>query len=323
MKRASSDAHAPLDFIESMECLAVTKLPDGPEWTYEIKLDGFRLEAVKAEGKVTLYSRRGNVLNQKFPYIAAALDGVPDGTIIDGELVALDEEGRSVFNLLQNYRSAESQIHFYAFDLLVHKGKDLTTLPLSERREMLEKMLRTDDHIGLSVVSNKSDEMLAFVREHGLEGVVAKRRDSIYQPGKRSGLWAKHRINLGQEFVIGGYTPGSNGFDAIIIGFYRGDDLIYAGRVRAGFVPASRREVFAQIKDLKTTVCPFSNLPEMAAGRWGQGLTAAKMKECVWLKPSAVARVDFLEWTGADHLRHTKFIAMRDDKDPRKVVKET
>ncbi|CAN5410401.1 hypothetical protein BH10ACI4_BH10ACI4_06390 [soil metagenome] len=306
-----------------MECLAVTKLPDGPEWTYEIKLDGFRMEAVKTDGKVTLYSRRGNVLNQKFPYIAAALDGIPDGTIIDGELVALDEEGRSVFNLLQNYRSAESQIHFYAFDLLVHKGKDLTSLPLSERRKLLEKMLHTDGHIGLSVVSNKSDEMLAFVREHGLEGVVAKRRDSIYQPGKRSGLWAKHRINLGQEFVIGGYTPGSNGFDAIIIGFYRGDDLIYAGRVRAGFVPASRREVFAQIKDLKITVCPFSNLPDAAAGRWGQGLTAAKMKECVWLQPSAVARIDFLEWTGADHLRHTKFVAMRDDKDPRKVVKET
>ena len=137
MKRASSDAHAPLEFIESMECLAVTTLPDGPEWTYEIKLDGFRLEAVKDDGKVTLYSRRGNVLNQKFPYIAAALSGIPDGTIIDGELVALDEEGRSVFNLLQNYRSAESQIHFYAFDLLVHKGKGLTSLPLSERRKML------------------------------------------------------------------------------------------------------------------------------------------------------------------------------------------
>ena len=149
--------------------------------------------------------------------------------------------------------------------------------------------------IGLSVVSNKSDEMLTFVREHGVEGVVAKRRVSIYQPGKRSGLWAKHRINLGQEFVIGGYTPGSNGFDAIIIGFYRGDDLIYAGRVRAGFVPASRQEVFAQITDLKTTVCPFSNLPETAAGRRGQGLMAANMNECVWLQPSAVARVDFLE----------------------------
>ena len=173
MKRASSDAHAPLEFIESMECLAVTKLPDGPEWTYEIKLDGFRLEAVKTDGKVTLYSRRGNVLNQKFPYIAAALSGIPEGTIIDGELVALDQEGRSVFNLLQNYRSAESQIHFYAFDLLVHKGQDLTSLPLSERRKRLEKMLRTDDHISLSVMSNKSDEMLAFVREHGLEGVVA------------------------------------------------------------------------------------------------------------------------------------------------------
>ncbi len=218
MKRASSDAHAPLDFIESMECLAVTKLPDGPEWTYEIKLDGFRLEAVKTDGKVTLYSRRGKMLNQKFPYIAAALSGIPEGTIIDGELVALDEEGRSVFNLLQNYRSAESQIHFYAFDLLVHKGKDLTSLPLSERRKLLEKMLHTDGHIGLSVVSNKSDEMLAFVREHGLEGVVAKRRDSFYQPGKRSAygqstasIWGRNSWSGGTRLAATASMQSSSG----------------------------------------------------------------------------------------------------------------
>jgi ATP-dependent DNA ligase len=161
------------------------------------------------------------------------------------------------------------------------------------------------------------------VREHGLEGLVAKRIDGIYQPGKRTGLWAKHRINLGQEFVIGGYTKGTQGFDALIIGFYRDKEFVYAARVRAGFVPATRREVFAQIKDLKTEQCPFANLPETGAGRWGQGLTAEKMKECVWLQPEAVARFDFLEWTGADHLRHTKFVAMRDDKDPKKVVRET
>jgi DNA ligase D-like protein (predicted ligase) len=323
LKRASSDVHAPLHFVDSMECLASPTLPDGPEWTYEIKLDGFRLEAVKTKGAVTLYSRRGNVLNQKFPYIAAALGGIPDETVIDGEIVALDDKGRSVFNLLQNYRSAESQIHFYAFDLLIHKGADLTSQPLSERREHLARLFPTNDRVSLSVVSNELDKMLAFARENGLEGVVAKRRDSLYQPGKRTGMWVKHRINLGQEFVIGGYTPSSNGFDAIIIGFYRGADLIYAGRVRAGFVPASRREVFAQIKALTTLTCPFSNLPEKAAGRWGQGLTATKMKECVWLRPCAIARVDFLEWTGADHLRHTRFVAMRDDKDPLTVVRET
>ena len=311
-------------FIESMECLAVGELPEGPEWTYEIKLDGFRLEAVKQGAEVILYSRRGNILNRKFPYIAEALKSLPDSTVIDGELVALDDEGRSVFNLLQNFRSAESQIHYYGFDVLTLEGKDLTQLPLAERRAILGKVLPVNSHISLSVVSHTgSGEMLRFARENGLEGVVAKRADSVYQPGKRTGLWTKHRLNLGQEFVIGGYTRGTHGFDALIVGFYRGKDLLYAARVRAGFVPATRRTVFAQIKGFETKTCPFANLPEKAEGRWGQGLTAAKMKDCVWLKPTSVARFDFLEWTGADHLRHTKFIAMRDDKDPKKVVRET
>lgn len=311
-------------FIETMDCLAVPRVPEGPEWTYEIKLDGFRVEAVKEDGKVILYSRRGNILNAKFPYIATALKELPADTILDGELVALDGKGRSVFNLLQNFRSAEAQIHYYAFDILTLKGKDLTQLPLAERRQILSKTIAVNDHVSLSAVSpGPASDILSFVMTHGLEGVVAKRADSVYEPGKRTGLWSKHRINLGQEFVIGGYTPGTHGIDALIIGFYRGKDLIYVARVRAGFVPATRRETFAKIKHLKTSTCPFANLPETTAGRWGQGLTAAKMKDCVWLHPEAVARVDFLEWTGADHLRHTKFVALRDDKDPRKVVKET
>jgi ATP-dependent DNA ligase len=145
----------------------------------------------------------------------------------------------------------------------------------------------------------------------------------VYQPGQRTGLWSKYRINLGQEFVIGGYTPGTHGLDSLVVGFYQGKEFRYAARVRAGFVPATRREVFEKTKGLTTSKCPFVNLPEKQTGRWGQGLTAEKMKECVWLRPEAVARIDFLEWTGADHLRHTKFVALRDDKDPRKVVRET
>jgi DNA ligase D-like protein (predicted ligase) len=311
-------------FIESMECLPVTKLPDGPAWTYEIKLDGFRLEAVKNSGETTLYSRRKNVLNRKFPYIATALKDLPDATVIDGELVALDADGRSDFNLLQNFRSAEKQIHYYVFDILIHRGKRLTELPLSERRSILAKVLKPNNHITLSAVEHRSAaHMLKFVTQHGLEGVIAKRSDTVYEAGKRTGSWSKHRINLGQEFVIGGYTPGTQGFDALIVGFYRGKELIYAARVRAGFVPATRHEVFAEIKHLKSAKCPFVNLPELGDGRWGQGLTAEKMKTCVWLKPQAVVRIDFLEWTGADHLRHTKFVAMRDDKDPRKILRET
>jgi bifunctional non-homologous end joining protein LigD len=311
-------------FLECMECLPVPRVPEGPQWSFEFKLDGYRLEAVKSTGKITLYSRRQNVLNTKFPHISAALKGLPDETVIDGELVALASDGRPNFNLLQNYRSAESHIIYYVFDVMTLEGRDLTQLPFSERREVLRSILPTNEHLGISIaVQMTAQEMIALVREQGIEGIVAKRTDSIYQPGKRTGSWTKHRISLGQEFVIGGYVPSNLGVDSLVIGFYRGSDLIYAGRVRAGFVPATRRQVFEQIKHLKTDRCPFANLPEKTAGRWGQGLTAEKMKECVWLKPEAVARIEFLEWTDANHLRHTKFIALRDDKDPRKVVRET
>src|SRR6202034_1893600 len=117
-------------FIETMDCLPLSTVPQGPEWTYEIKLDGYRLEAVKTRGKVTVYSRRRNILNRKFGYIAEALEDLPDETVVDGELVAMDEHGHANFNLLQNFKSAESKIHYYAFDVLMHKGKLLLERPL-------------------------------------------------------------------------------------------------------------------------------------------------------------------------------------------------
>jgi DNA ligase D-like protein (predicted ligase) len=314
----------PGGFIETMDCLPVSKLPEGPKWTYEIKLDGYRLEGVRSAGRTTLYSRRQNVLNQKFPHIAAALKALPDDTVIDGEVVAVGADGKPDFNLLQNFRSAESRIHYYAFDILIHEGRRLTELPLSERRAILSSVIEPGEHVALSQVSDRSAaEMLKFIESHGLEGAVAKRSDSVYQPGQRTGLWSKYRVNLDQEFVIGGYIPSSLGVDSLVVGFYRGTGLIYAARVRAGLVPATRREVFERLKSLKAPKCPFVNLPELTAGRWGQGLTAEKMKECVWVRPELVARIQFLEWTGADHLRHTKFVALRDDKDPSRVVRET
>jgi bifunctional non-homologous end joining protein LigD len=123
--------------------------------------------------------------------------------------------------------------------------------------------------------------------------------------------------NQGQEFVVGGYTPGTQEFDALVIGLYEGKDLKFAARVRADFVPATRRAVFAAIKGLRTAKCPFANLPEKSEGRWGAGLTAEKMKGCIWLKPETVVRIDFLQWTEGNKLRHTKFVALRTDKDPR------
>jgi ATP-dependent DNA ligase len=165
-------------------------------------------------------------------------------------------------------------------------------------------------------------DMLSAARGQGLEGVVAKRNDSRYEVGKRSGSWAKYRLNSGQELVIGGYFPGAHGVDAIVVGYYRGEDLIYVARVRNGFVPASRRQIFARLNLLVIPKCPFVNLPETHKGRWGEGLTAADMDKCVWVRPEIVARIEFLEWTGGDHLRHAKFAGLRSDKEPRTVRKE-
>jgi DNA ligase D-like protein (predicted ligase) len=314
----------PARFIEPMECLPVETIPEGSLWTYELKLDGYRLVAVKTADRVTLYSRGGTDLSKRFERVRAALSALPDETVIDGELVALDEQGKPNFNLLQNFRSAESHIMFYAFDVLVRRGEDLTKQALSKRREVLASTVKLHDHVGISQVSSQSaEEILSFVKSHGLEGIIAKRMDSVYEPGRRSGLWVKHRSNLSQEFVIGGYVPSHLGVDSIVIGVYRDKQLRYAARVRAGFVPLTRRQVFERIQPLEMARCPFVNLPEKDAGRWGLGLTAEKMKECVWIKPRILAEIAFLEWTGADHLRHSKFLRLRDDKNPRSVVRET
>ena len=209
-------------------------------------------------------------------------------------------------------------------ELLAPENRDLTQLPLIERRQIMKSVLklgsprvRIADYFEASV-----EDMLSAARGQGLEGVVAKRKDSRYELGKRSGSWSKYRLNSGQELVIGGYIPGAHGVDAIVVGYCRGDDLIYVARVRNGFVPASRRQIFARLKPLIISKCPFANLPEAYKGRWGEGLTAADMDKCVWVRPEIVARIEFLEWTGGDHLRHAKFAGLRNDKDPRKVIKE-
>jgi len=164
-------------------------------------------------------------------------------------------------------------------------------------------------------------ELIVVVKESGLEGLVAKRKDNIYEPGLRTGAWRKMRVNLGQKFVIGGYTPSAKNFDTMVIGYYEGKKLIYSARVRNGFTPETRVKLFKLLKPYETDTCPFANLPELKSGRWGAGLTAAKMKDCRWLDPALVAQFEFLEWSGS-HLRHPHFMAMRDDKDARKVVKE-
>ena len=311
-------------FIEPMQCLSVSKLPDGSQWLYEIKLDGYRAEAINSDGKLILLSRRRKSFNRQFPLIVEALDDLPENTVIDGEVVAFDHSGRPDFNLLQNFRSAASHMHFFIFDLLVYKNRDLTRLALIERREIMRSVLKfKSPRIRISdFVAASATDMLHAVRQQGLEGIIGKRKDSPYEPGKRSGEWIKYRVNRGQELVIGGYIPGAHGLDSVIVGYYKGDDLIYVARVRNGFVPASRRQVFGKLQPLVVPKCPFVNLPETHRSRWGEGLTADDMQKCVWLRPELVAQIEFLEWTESDHLRHSKFVGLREDKTAKNVVKE-
>ena len=166
------------------------------------------------------------------------------------------------------------------------------------------------------------EKFLAAVRKIGGEGVIAKRLSSRYEPGRRTGSWTKMRINVGQEFVIGGFTPGSNGIDALVVGFYEGKKPLYAARVRAGFVPSQRRDLHTRLKPIVIATCPFANLPESKSGRWGQGLTTDEMRDCIWVQPKLVANFEFLEWTDSNHVRHIKFVGLRPDKNPRAVMRE-
>jgi DNA ligase D-like protein (predicted ligase) len=318
------DKKAKAKFIEPMLLRRTEKLPEGPDWLCELKLDGYRSLAIKCGGKIQLRSRNNNDFYGRYPGIVKALASMPDETVIDGEVVALDEEGRPSFNSLQNY-SAAAPLHFFIFDLLVLKGKDVMAEPLVKRRDLIEKHVlpKLADPIRYSpILEGSLANLIHSVKEQGLEGLVAKRRDSKYEPGLRSGAWQKMRVNRGQEFVIGGYTIGGVTFDALVFGYYEGDKLLYAARTRNGFTPSLRAGLMKKFKPLETKECPFANLPEKKAGRWGAGLTAAKMADCRWLTPVLVGQFEFVDWTEDAHLRHERFIALRDDKKAKYVRRE-
>ena len=261
------------------------------------------------------------MFNKDFPTIARACDSLPTDTVLDGEVVALDERGRASFNLIQHHRSRASAIRFYAFDLLVYHGRSLLGLKLTERRALLAEALAfLDQSVRLSEnFEVEPDELLRGAKELGFEGIVAKRGDSLYEPGKRSGAWVKYKLKHSEEFVIGGYTPGSP-FDALIIGEYHEGNLHFAAKVRNGFVPRLRREVFKKLEPLQTPACPFVNLPEKKRTPWA--LTRDEMKNCRWVRPELVAQIEFTEWTPDGHLRDATFIGLREDKNPQDIVRQ-
>jgi DNA ligase D-like protein (predicted ligase) len=313
-------------FVEPMLLLRTEKLPDDrSQWAYQLKFDGYRAIAFKTGGRVSLRSRNDNDFTNRYRTVPPALANLPDDTVIDGEIVALDEAGRPSFGALQNAVSSTTPIVYFVFDVLVLAGRNVMSEPLEARRKLLERRVlpKLGDPVRyIGELDANLRDLVESVKAQGLEGLVAKRRDSRYESGLRSGAWLKMRINRGQEFVIGGYTIGTSTFDALIFGYYEGDHLIYAARTRNGFTPALRGQLFRKFRELEIPDCPFANLPEEKSGRWGQGLTKAKMKDCRWLNPQLVGQFEFLEWTGDNHLRHTKFVGLREDKVARDVRRE-
>ena len=294
----------------------VDRLPEGADWMYEVKFDGYRALLIKNDERLQIRSRNEKDLTATYPTIAAAARRIQaEQAVVDGEIVAVDSTGRPSFQALQ-HRSAHPghAIVFYAFDLLHLDGLDLTNAPLEKRRANLPTVLNGSGILLSSELPGSATDVVTAVRALRLEGVIAKRRGSRYVPGERSADWLKLKLDRQQEFVVGGYRPGPHGIDALLVGYYERSELRFAGKVRAGFTPHVRRDVFAQLSPLEQPECPFVDLPNSKASHWGGGVTQEQMKEMRWLKPKLAAQIRFVEWTADGHLRHAAFLGVRQDK---------
>lgn len=312
-----------MQFIEPMAALLVDTLPAGDDWLYEAKFDGYRAMVLKDGANVRILSRKGNDLTADYPAIREAISRVTaKSAMVDGEIVAFDEAGRPSFQHLHHRSAKPAAIRYFAFDLLHLNGKDLQSEPLWSRRAMLHKIVGGTDVEFSAELPGSPEDVIQAVTEVGLEGVVAKRRNSTYESGKRTGAWQKLKVQLRQEFVIGGYKPENRNFQSIVVGYYENKKLRFAARVRAGFTAAQRAALFELLHPLRTDTCPFTDLPSSRTGHWGEGVTVEDMKKLRWVKPKLVAEIAFTEWTRDGNLRHSAFIGMRTDKDARTVVRE-
>jgi DNA ligase D-like protein (predicted ligase) len=309
-------------FVAPMTASVVEALPEGPEWLYEVKLDGYRALLLKDGGRVQVRSRNEKTL--RYPEVEAAGSRLNASAVaLDGEIVAVDEKGHPSFQALQHRKAHPGHfVVFYAFDVLHLNGTNLTRLPLEERRKHLPDIVKGSGILISQELPGTPAQVIAAVLRLGLEGVIAKRRDSPYDAGRRTGAWVKLKLDKQQEFVVGGYRPGTHGVDALIVGYYEDRKLRYGGKVRAGFTPHVRREVFEALKPLHTAKCPFVDLPTSKTSHWGAGITPDEMSEMQWLKPKLVAQIRFVEWTAEGHLRHAAFLGLRSDKAARNVSRE-
>ena len=317
-------------FIEPMKARLVDEPPKHGDWLYELKFDGIRAMAIKNDRKVSLISRNGNKLDGRFPEIVEAVKNLPVREyVIDGEVVALDEDGRSSFQLLQGLEmeGRKAPLRFYVFDLLQLDGKTLLGLPLEQRKQVLAKICENvGDPIRYSgEISGDVKSLLAEVKRRGLEGLIGKQRNSVYEPGRRSGTWIKLKCINEQEFVIGGYTPPAGSrkyFGAILVGYYEIGKLRFAGKVGSGFTEKSLSMLHKKFRGEEHDDCPFVDLPSKQGGEWVQGITPSMMKKMHWVNPTFVAEIKFAEWTRDQKLRQPVFLGMREDKAATEVKRE-
>jgi bifunctional non-homologous end joining protein LigD len=289
-------------------------------WIYEPKLDGIRCLAFRKGDDTKMYTRNRNTLNDDYPEIAEALRRQPAGEfILDGEIVAWKGD-RTSFSLLRG-RSGDGgsasrhtgiKVNYCVFDILHFEGYDVTQLPLLGRKSLLEKYIDYSDTIqGLSPVPGADEEYLQEICGKGWEGLIAKRADSLYVSG-RSSDWLKFKCVRDQEFVIGGYTEprGSRtGFGALLLGYYEGGRLRYAGKVGTGFSQRTLEQLHAKLAEIEQLRSPFDN--------------DIKAKGVHWVRPELVAQVGFAEWTPDGRLRHPRFMGLRSDKEPGDVTRES
>ncbi|HTR43872.1 MAG TPA: non-homologous end-joining DNA ligase, partial [Pseudomonadales bacterium] len=317
-------------FIEPMKARVLDSPPALGDWIYEIKFDGYRALALKDSSGARLFSRNEKDFSEKFPAIAdAAASLEADDVIIDGEIVALDARGVSSFQLLQAFETGSKPppLFYYAFDLLQLNGNDLRGQPLSERKAQLEQLLKNAPAaIRFSAsLGNNAGKLLKQAEKLGLEGLIGKRKNSLYEAGKRSGAWIKLKLRREQEFVIGGYTNpegARTNFGALLVGFYENEKLKFCGKVGTGFNTKLLNNLHSQFKKISSDTCPFVNLPETRGSRYSPRITLTEMRKCHWVKPEMVCQICFSEWTRDDKLRQPAFLGLREDKNAKEVIRE-
>lgn len=283
------------------------------DWIFEIKWDGYRGLYEKEKGKANLYSRNLKSFNSHFPSLLNSLESLAEDLVLDGEIVSLGEDGMPMFQDLQNYNNlGQGQLVYYVFDLLHYDGHNLRDLPLLERKEILKKILPDLPNVRYS--EHFDEDGISFfkaAKEQGLEGIVGKKKDSLYRTGKRSQDWLKIKSKLTQEAVMVGFTKpkGSRGyFGSLLLAVYEDKKLIYIGSTGTGFDEKRLKDLYERLIKLKTVKSPLLKPPNLP--------------DITWVRPELVALITFQEWTKEGHTRQSVFLGLREDLDPKSVIRE-